>query len=311
MVVDKNNLFLCMIHKNQKYFSKGFCLLKAFLIAILLPLPAIASIDIPVDKVNLALRRAADKLLRISGDSTSQIPSVERLNDGIWLVRLDQVFNYDSLPAVLHASFLLHGIEIPYDVTVRKCEDGTIDLGYNYLDFTEGDGVACGGRQRSEGCHYIEVAFLYSKAKNHFTSANIFLIIFIIFGVFGLWFFRRSKFSMLESSKLKDIHSSDFNWLEFGNSKLDVANQVLICQDSKLNLTYREAKLLFLFANNINKVLERDYIIQKVWADEGVLVGRSVDVFVSRLRKKISDDPTLGLSVVHGVGYKLESSKVA
>jgi DNA-binding response OmpR family regulator len=53
-------------------------------------------------------------------------------------------------------------------------------------------------------------------------------------------------------------------------------------------------------------VLERNFIIENVWADEGVLVGRSVDMFVSRLRKLLRDDPSIKLVAVHGVGYRME-----
>ena len=71
-------------------------------------------------------------------------------------------------------------------------------------------------------------------------------------------------------------------------------------------LTFREAKLLRLFASNPGELLERDQILQQVWEDEGVQVTRSVDVFISRLRKKLVADPSVGIVAVHGVGYKLE-----
>ena len=301
-----------MIYIDSRYFFKTIFRLKAFLIIMLFPAFLIASDGISPDKVNLALRRTADRLLTIAGDTTSQIPTIEHPKDGIWRVLLEQSFNYDSLPSVLQASLLMHDIDLPYDVTVRKCEDGTIDLGYNYLDFTNGNGVSCGGRKRSDGCQYIEISFFQAKSSNNFTMHYGLWTLLVISGVIGVWmFFRRSKSSEQEILLSDDILTDDFKWIEFGNSRLDVANQVLICQDSKLSLTFREAKLLSLFATNINKVLERDYIIQQVWADEGVLVGRSVDVFVSRLRKKIAGDDTLGLSVVHGVGYRLGSNKVA
>ena len=76
-------------------------------------------------------------------------------------------------------------------------------------------------------------------------------------------------------------------------------------------LTFRETKLLRLFATNPDRLLERDVILRQVWADEGVLVGRSVDVFVSRLRKKLAADPSVGIAAVHGVGYRLETGKLA
>ena len=94
----------------------------------------------------------------------------------------------------------------------------------------------------------------------------------------------------------------------FGNSSLDMTNLTLVSQTNTYNLTYREAKLLFLFTNNKNKVLERDFILKSVWEDEGIVVGRSVDVFVSRLRKMLAEDLNVKISAVHGVGYRLEVS---
>ena len=87
-----------------------------------------------------------------------------------------------------------------------------------------------------------------------------------------------------------------------------MANLVLVSEHKTFNLTYREAKLLHLFTNNKNKVLERDFILKSVWEDEGIIVGRSVDVFVSRLRKMLAEDLQVKISAVHGVGYRLEVS---
>jgi DNA-binding response OmpR family regulator len=81
---------------------------------------------------------------------------------------------------------------------------------------------------------------------------------------------------------------------------------MLMCGGKSQSLTFREAKLLQLFAENPDQLMEREFIINRIWADEGVLVGRSLDVFVSRLRKKLADDPSVAIVAVHGVGYKLE-----
>jgi len=110
---------------------------------------------------------------------------------------------------------------------------------------------------------------------------------------------------------LKRIHILPSNLtaqfiLQFGQSTLDIANQKLLIQNSSKDLTYRETKLLQLFCRNQNKLLERDLILKAVWEDEGVLVGRSVDVFVSRLRKLLKEDETVKIVNVHGVGYRFE-----
>lgn len=94
--------------------------------------------------------------------------------------------------------------------------------------------------------------------------------------------------------------------LKCGNSRLNINNQTLIVNKKSKQLTYREAKLLKLFFSYPNQLLERDFILQLVWEDEGIIVGRSLDVFISRLRKILRLDGRLKIVNVHGVGYKLE-----
>ena len=55
-----------------------------------------------------------------------------------------------------------------------------------------------------------------------------------------------------------------------------------------------------------NQVIKREELMKKVWEDNGVIVGRSLDTYISKLRKYLKDDDTIKLTNVHGVGYKLE-----
>ncbi len=130
------------------------------------------------------------------------------------------------------------------------------------------------------------------------------LILSILGGLAGILYAykKRNTPSEVISEKVSD-------WLEFGNSKLDVSGQQLKHGAVTQSLTFRESKLLYLFASNPGQLLERDYILQQVWADEGVLIGRSIDVFVSRLRKKLASDSSLRIVAVHGIGYRLEILK--
>jgi DNA-binding response OmpR family regulator len=61
-----------------------------------------------------------------------------------------------------------------------------------------------------------------------------------------------------------------------------------------------------LLNRNFGELTSRDDLIQQVWINEGVITGRSLDMFVSKLRKKLSADPALRITNVHGKGYKLE-----
>ena len=89
-----------------------------------------------------------------------------------------------------------------------------------------------------------------------------------------------------------------------GNFRFEVKNQLLSYGGVQHQLTYREAKLLDLFCRHVNQLLSRDLIMQAVWESEGLRVGRSLDVFVSRLRKYFKEEPTVSITNVHGVGYR-------
>ncbi len=268
--------------------------------------PNAAQDDLPPAKVNLALRRTADGLLRASGDGKSRIPAVKQVDPEVWQVMLEHPFQYDSLPALLQASLDVYGIQTPYEVAVRNCFDATLELGYHQSDYLEQKSVPCGGRIMPEGCHYLEITFLGTTPPTPSFWANKAWIMWLLLGILaGFGFFWLQK----KPKPAAPIAETNTDWLEFGQSKLDVAGQVLLCAGTRATLTFRETKLLRLFAARPDQLLERDFILQEVWADEGVLVGRSVDVFVSRLRKKLAADPSVGIVAVHGVGYRLETGK--
>ncbi len=240
------------------------------------------------DQVNLALRKAADRMLRASGDSTSRIPAFERLEGNTWTVRIESGFSYKDWPSALQSSLDQHGIRNSYRVAVRRCLDNFIDLGYQQADLADSLPVPCSGRESPEGCHYLEVVF---QENNTVPGVSALVLILL---------------ALLAALAPVRVRASDTRWMQLGNSRLDYAGQILIFNGKSQSLTFRETKLLRLFAENPNRLLEREFIVSQVWADEGVLVGRSLDVFVSRLRKKLADDPSISIAAVHGVGYKLE-----
>lgn len=275
-----------------------------FLALFYTPARYVSHRDATAESINLALRRTADGLLRAAGDSTSRIPAIEQTGQDVWRIQLEKPFDYDQLPVLLKTSFELFDIQKPYEVAIRRCEDSIIELGYREFDYKLNFNTPCAGREMPEGCHYIEVRFLKTE-NNSIAIIKIIASLLLLGGMAAFWYWRRPKIQ-----PIPETPAPATDWLKFGNSQLEMAGQTLVCDGVRHSLTFREAKLLRLFASNPGNLLERDYIIQQVWADEGVLVGRSVDVFVSRLRKKLADDPTIGIVSVHGVGYRLEIGKL-
>lgn len=258
------------------------------------------------ENVNLSLRRTVDLLLRGNGDSLSQIPPVQQTDANTFSVRMGPVFDYDKLPETLQQSFDSYHIDRPYSVAVLDCKTGNLQLGYQFFDLQQPGGVPCRGRSREVGCYTLQIRFSPETPKPK-TAGNTWLLISVggTLAALGFVAWNRVRHKREPEAAPQDI-SVPHSRVAFGNSWLDTANQTLYNGETSQTLTFREAKLLNLFTKNINQVLERDTILKSVWEDEGVTVGRSVDVFVSRLRKMLAADPQVKITAIHGVGYKME-----
>ncbi|HEY5749468.1 MAG TPA: winged helix-turn-helix domain-containing protein [Chryseolinea sp.] len=95
-----------------------------------------------------------------------------------------------------------------------------------------------------------------------------------------------------------------------GKFLFDVKGQRLLLGSEVISLTDKECKILELFSKSFGELIPRETLMQKIWINEGVITGRSLDMFVSKLRKKLSSDPELRITNVHGKGYKLEIHEI-
>lgn len=86
----------------------------------------------------------------------------------------------------------------------------------------------------------------------------------------------------------------------------DAKNRKLIINGKTIDLTWTESRVLLIFASSPNKTVERSRLQKEIWEDEGVIVGRSLDMFISKLRKKLEPDPNINIVVIRGKGYRLE-----
>ena len=95
------------------------------------------------------------------------------------------------------------------------------------------------------------------------------------------------------------------NIFEFGGYSFDYNRQILIFDGDEQKLTSKEAELLKLLCENLNNVLDRSVALNKIWYDDSYFNARSMDVYITKLRKYLKDDDTVNLINVHGVGFKL------
>lgn len=93
--------------------------------------------------------------------------------------------------------------------------------------------------------------------------------------------------------------------VKLGNYTFSFKKQTLILDDSIVTLTHRESNLLFHLIQHKNQVLERSFILKKLWGNDDFFNARSMDVFISKLRKKLNSDDSVQIINVRGYGYKL------
>lgn len=93
--------------------------------------------------------------------------------------------------------------------------------------------------------------------------------------------------------------------IKIGDYLFNFKNQTLILKDKIETLTHRESELLHHLIQHKNQVLDRSFILKKLWGDDDFFNARSMDVFITKLRKKLKDDPSIQIINVRGYGYKL------
>lgn len=86
---------------------------------------------------------------------------------------------------------------------------------------------------------------------------------------------------------------------------LNVDEKTLSIHGKKQHVTNREAQLLAVFGANLNKLISRTYLLETIWSDTSFRAGRSMDVYICKLRKLLQDDNRLNIINFHGKGYKL------
>ncbi len=89
-----------------------------------------------------------------------------------------------------------------------------------------------------------------------------------------------------------------------GKYQFDHKNYLVYTDTEKISLTQREAELLKLFLDNKNVVMKREEILKSLWGNDDYFMGRSLDVFISRLRKILSDEKGISIENLHGIGFK-------
>jgi DNA-binding response OmpR family regulator len=113
------------------------------------------------------------------------------------------------------------------------------------------------------------------------------------------------KIKALLRRRLGDSDAKEDEVKEIGKYKLDTSSYTLLGGKEERRLTRTEAKVLEALLQQKGKVIERDFILNLVWGKDDYHTGRSLDVYISKLRKYLSEDDSLHIENIHGVGFRI------
>jgi len=259
-------------------------------------------------RVNIAVRYIGHDLLLRAGDSTSVVRPVIEKPNGVFLLEFENefVFQPDTIVAIAQRIHAKTGLS-RYTVTVHECDRPVIVYGFE-INPPGNNIVGCRGRTQPKACYNIEIAFadfpdptVLNPQIGMMISGFLSMLAVVLIG----WNLGSKKSKPLVKQNAS-IQQESNPALTIGRFVFDTTHQRLRMGDATISLTDKECRILTLLNRNIGQLTLREELIQEVWTDEGVITGRSLDMFISKLRKKLSYDPDLRITNVHGKGYRLE-----
>lgn len=263
--------------------------------------------------IEVSMRMIGHQVLLLSGDSTTRVLPISKEKDRYKIeFESNLVINPDDLVATINKVVAESKLSNSYIVEVEDCQTAEVVYSYEMEIKLETGIIPCKGRDLPKSCYNLYFTLIeHNEAQaslktvsgetlqnggDESSSLNKSTLVFLILliGVFMFFLFNKNPKNQV-----------DENLIQLGAFYFDVRNTKLRAGQTKFELTGKEADLLMLLYQKANTTVERDIILNKVWGDEGDYVGRTLDVFISKLRKKLETDSTIKIVNIRGVGYKL------
>lgn len=254
-------------------------------------------------KREVLLRRIGHELLLQSGDSTSRVLPVVEINENEYQIRFENelTFQTASLVSITKSILIKDPNAQDYIVNVLNCANSSVVYAFAISKNQKDDIVSCIGRRQPKACYVISIQFNETD-----TNGTRYAYFFGGLALMVLLVFAYSKVVKSKKTAPKVFHDKSF---ALGSILFDAQKRQLLHNEVCIDLTDTETRLMLIFAQSPNQIIERSRLQKEIWEDEGVVVGRSLDMFISKLRKKLELDANINIVVIRSKGYKLEISE--
>lgn len=236
-------------------------------------------------------------------DTMSEQASVEKRSSNYFYVTTNSPLSSQKVDTMIQKELSARNILLDYEIGIYNAEDDSLVYG-NYVK-TKIPRTTVAGCEEPVGSNK-NFAILFPSRRSYLLG-QVDTWIFVTLGLILLSssYFHWIAYSKKSPAALLVKH----NQIRLGNSCLDFHNQNLVVNDATYRLTHKENQILKLLFENPNQVISREVFLATIWKKDGFFVARSMDVFISKVRKYLSMDRALKIENLRSIGYRLRVSK--
>ncbi len=263
--------------------------------------------------IAVSLRMIGHQVLLSTGDSSSLVSPIIQ-EKGRYSIQFESEFEFDPSDMVVTVNRVVAetGLANTYILEVEEYERGEVVYSYEVNRSQKWDIVPCRGRKLPKACYSL-VFTVADTMENEMASPmalagsspgtssmtsqlkyGLAIMLFVLLAGGGFFVWKKRKSPAINP-----------DLIPLGKYQFDKLHTELLYEQQRIELSSKEADLLLLLYNELNTTVEREVILNRVWGDEGDYVGRTLDVFISKLRKKLNADSNVKIVNIRGVGYKL------
>ena len=278
-------------------------------------------------RIRLAIRMVGHEVLLNVGDVKSRVLPIEKAK-GRYQISFESAFAFDpgDLVAIFEKVMAENNIAANYIVEVAQCTTQLIVHSFEIRHSGPKGMIPCLGRVLPPDCYnllvtIVDTSHVYQSAvplplepiaiggayshpsltsSNH-SVASVWNGASWVWGLLLLTLLVGMGYILRKNQRSKNNPAL----ITLGSSRFDPQKMTITVAHDQISLSHKETALLSLLHTHANEPVERAAILKKVWENEGDYIGRTLDVFISKLRKKLMADPSLRIVNIRGVGYKL------
>lgn len=254
--------------------------------------------------IEVIIRMIGDEFLLQIGDSTSRIMPI-KYDNGRYLIQFENQLSFEPEVLTMAAFEVVKKTNLTssFILETEKCSTHEVVHSFEISSKKDNSIIPCRSRPLPKDCYRVYLTLLDEENKplpapQQVAETNYTLVYWIVLGVFLIafvWYWKKKKLDVTIHSEL----------IQIGEYRFDKKRMRLIFNGKSEELSSKEASLLELLFSNINETVKREEILNIVWDDEGDYLGRTLDVFISKLRKKLEEDSNLKIVNIRGVGYRM------